>query len=953
MAIDDKDTQRPGSREFEGVQVPGSPLGGNEFSLWQRLGVGLNVTLMVAAAAILLVGVNLLVHLRWFQARTDVSSMGRYSLSESTRRIVGEIDKPIQITVIYDSDEPDKARDDYHPRLWDLVEEIELAGSNVKITDIARPAQRRDFAVAVQKKIGPSAAPWGRLIEEFTKTDRPVLAQELSAARQDMLPLIGAQGVWLANFNQLVAAQNALGQTADDLQKAADEVTEMGSGTLSPYGRQVDRIKQWVNSADGELDTIHTDMVELKELAAKLRAGDGGLAEGSQANVARVKKAFAELTLLLEKTAARPATAPEQDKVADVYRDVSRLLREIADAMEAQGTLLTAFAVDQPAVQGHHDWVVRVPLNEFMEQRLPLADMFTGFAQALRQVAAENDRQAESTRPERLREQLPQMQAAFAQQMQMTEQEVLGRMTQFLDNLRGVDAASEALLAGAEKFLEGPRKTVDAYKKRIEDLPELKFGELADQLKDDNLVLIEVGEGADADRRVLGFNDIWPEMPTMEPPASDEPTERKKRRSFNGDAAIGGALLSMTSRPFAEVVFVHFTGAMPQQNPMMMRQGPQEGDVPLSQLTELQERLKAANLEVAEWNLAESMMPPPPSYGDKKKDAEADDSEGEASPPPAEQGDPLPRVYVVLPPPEPNPMMGRQGGPQFGPQHAMAVADEIDHGGKAIFLTTFAEPRPGPFGGITSPSYAWNDYLGESWGLKVRQDYRIIQGVPTREPNRVGLSGELWNYMPLNSFADHPIGKPLQGRRVLMVNVSPIMQTDKKPDGVKYADVLEVPSSSRSIWATDDIFNVINQLETAVESKVTIDREKALPLPYDVVVAATRKPIKEGVSEPSRLVLFSGGISLTDSYMTSPVIRGGAEGVEFAPPPRVNAEIAINSVYWLAGKEDRIASGPVAMPTIEPIPPVRLNILKLLAVTAMPVLVLLIGLAVAALRRSS
>ena len=82
---------------------------------------------------------------------------------------------------------------------------------------------------------------------------------------------------------------------------------------------------------------------------------------------------------------------------------------------------------------------------------------------------------------------------------------------------------------------------------------------------------------------------------------------------------------------------------------------------------------------------------------------------------------------------------------------------------------------------------------------------------------------------------------------------------------------------------------------------------------------------------------------MVDGYLDSqiPVLKGDA--LTLTDPPRTNADVVINSVYWLIGRERYIARGPTRVTPIAMIPRGKLTALWILCVVALPALVLALG----------
>src|SRR5262249_33589796 len=154
--------------------------------------------------------------------------------------------------------------------------------------------------------------------------------------------------------------------------------------------------------------------------------------------------------------------------------------------------------------------------------------------------------------------------------------------------------------------------------------------------------------------RVLTFEEVWP---VREQQLSANPSATEDRpRSFNGDAAVGGAVVSLTSdHPFGTVVIGTFEVEPPREARQMME--PQVSSIPSRQLPELRERLKAANFAIKDWDISKPGPAPEPEKGTEN-------------------------IYVFLPPAPPNPpnpfMGGQQMGKAFTDAERKRVQDVLD-----------------------------------------------------------------------------------------------------------------------------------------------------------------------------------------------------------------------------------------------------------------------------------
>jgi hypothetical protein len=114
--------------------------------------------------------------------------------------------------------------------------------------------------------------------------------------------------------------------------------------------------------------------------------------------------------------------------------------------------------------------------------------------------------------------------------------------------------------------------------------------------------------------------------------------------------------------------------------------------------------------------------------------------------------------------------------------------------------------------------------------------------------------------------------------------------------------------------------------------------------PFDVAAAATRTGDES--HKPSRIVVLPMAISLLDGYLDAKVDTGGTEAAGermSSSPPRANADVIINSVYWLSGHESFISRGPVRIKPVEILPANTMSALRWSVTLGIPALILAIG----------
>ena len=442
----------------------------------------------------------------------------------------------------------------------------------------------------------------------------------------------------------------------------------------------------------------------------------------------------------------------------------------------------------------------------------------------------------------------------------------------------------------------------------------------------DNIIVVETEDQV----QVVDFDSVWPRSdPFGMTTPEDDKTER---RVFNGDAAVSAAVLALSHKePFATIVFTSFEPGPDPSSPMMpQQQRNRTGRIPVSELDKLKERLEQANFKVKNWNLATEEKAPDPEPNTQN-------------------------IYIFLPPAPPAQQSPWQRMPQqekeFGEAELAKVRQVLEkENARAIFLACFLPPqRSSMFMPPMPATYGYDKLLRDEWGIDVKFSERVIRGVPDKRGNdRYGLSVTRWNWMRLNTFNEkHPVGEPLRARRVLMVDVCPVVQAAKVPEHVQIETVLGVPApEGRSeFWAEGKIEDLIRQIQAPNSDGTVTKGPSAVDPPFTVILAA------ENTQKKSRIVVSGAGLSVIDSYMDERVPRlGQEEKISFDPPPRENGDLLVNCAYWLADKPDYIAAGPVIAPPVESISSGNRRLLQVLVV-AWAVFVLAAGMVMWSIRR--
>ncbi len=884
----------------------------------RRLKYGTNVLIMCLAALVVVIFLNVISFKKHY--RKDLAVAGVYQPSDRTKRIVQAAKGPVTLTSVYTGRDEENSRDKYFPAVQDFLQELSLyAPAKVKVEHVSTDAAKAELLARIQGKYSGQAKEYKSLIDDFGTFSTDISAVQNAPATQPALKqslleisaALNAENAYLAGFPQVADLQAKLTRNLQTIADGQDEIKRLTKASGMPrYSEAKDKITQLLDQLK---ETVTTGQKDLQSIADLSRAGSDEFFKTAPARMQQMM----DLVKAVQATVGDPQDTNLPTDPHAAMQAYAQQAQKASTWLHEEATRQEDLAKKYPAVGEMPNWLAKVR-SGIVEQVVPLpvlvrsqiADEQTNLRQQVRQILQMSDVPAD-----RIAAVIRELRNISAQQIEIAKA-VSTQINNISAKLTKVDSASQAVLeqAKAGAWQAGLVTRIDDMKARITKLPEIKLSEVSDKLETPNAVIAETAEKVE----VLSFDDVWPQS---EPMRNMTPGQAP-RRVFNGDTAITGAILSLSQPPVATVIFTHYMGEVPQQMRQFMP--PQTGSIPYEQLNTLRQQLTKANFIVKEWNLAKELTSPAAD-----KDTKA--------------------IYVFLPPPQDMPMPGPQNQPKFGDAQQAKVKEVLDKGAPAIFLCRWEPPaRTAFFMQPTEPKYAYEDLLKSKYGIEVSYKFRTVFGIPEqRTPGYYGVNVQRWGYMPLNDFSDMPIGKSLQGRRVLMLDVCPVTRTAQTPDGVKIDTILTTPNRDE-YWAAGDVMKLVQQVVSDREKGGLVSKQPGdKPSPFPVALAVTSDK-----NEPIAVVLGTGG-SVLDGYLGErvPRIGGKNDRLSFDPPPTANADLVVNSVLWLSGRADLIGAGPVILPPVGRIPDAQLAFIRGLVWILMPALVLAAGAAVFAVRR--
>lgn len=853
--------------------------------------------------------------------RDMAGGFGGVQLSDRAKAVLGKVGGDLRLTTVYTSDEPETDRRKYFPKVQDLCREIGQVNRGIKIQHLFGGNERAELRDRVQNKFGSTAEKYNEIIKLSTETWAS-LSTTVEPVQKEIEALLQSDS-WLSGFSTLANISAVLRKDSENLEQTRKEVDELVHGEGLPrYQEANTKIKSANDDLKKHLEDTQKWTQEMNKLAKVLSDPKLEFAVKTRAKIAELNKMVAEL----KKVAGNPNDTTVPDDPKPVLQEFAKAGNQLATWLSEEANRVDLFVREYPAIQRHPRWLMQVQVGVFPAE-MPLSGLLADTSQALSQntqrlrdilkrPAVAKDQVQSVTRQAR----------AFAGQVEEQLNAWSSGITAILDEGVKLDPNSkdlQFLARGSRGDLFKPvLDKLSEISTKISSLPALKIDEIANRLQQDNIIVVE----NDKEVRVVTFDEVWPVADQDASRFGMRPEDEKnQRRVFTGDAAVTGAVLSMQStKPIATVILTAYESDPPPQA-RQMGQRRNVGPVPLESLGALKEKLEQANFKVKEWNLG---------------------AEGEAAKAPdPEEG--TEAIYVLLPPAPrqtPNFMMGTTTEKGFGEPELRKIRSVLDRGGKAMFLALYLPTGPG----MPPMENPYTGYLADAWGIKLDPEYRVIRGViDRRNPGHFSVNLMQWYYMQLSFFnRQQPVGAPLAARRVLMRDVCPMAATEKVPADVKVTSICEIPASAREYWAEKDINRIIQALRSPEGGSFTPSETESKRPPLPVMMAAENEKTK------GRVIVLGSGMSFRDDYLNQRVMRieGNRNRLVTDPPPSENADLFVNAMFWLSGRQDLIGAGPADVPVV-PMIEDRAQKGLLLATGGWAVAVLLLGGVVMLVRR--
>jgi hypothetical protein len=251
-------------------------------------------------------------------------------------------------------------------------------------------------------------------------------------------------------------------------------------------------------------------------------------------------------------------------------------------------------------------------------------------------------------------------------------------------------------------------------------------------------------------------------------------------------------------------------------------------------------------------------------------------------------------IWVVIDTPPQS--MDRMGPPPtpLGPK----LTEHLKAGGSALILPilTSRDSRPDDLA----------DALGE-WGIKLRSDVLAVHERVETGGSEPSDLVERAQFEPLvfifKEYGDHLLTKPLRSLDGALVPLF-VVQTEPKP-GYTVTPIIPVPQTLKT-WGETNFASVLGE-DSKPEYNAPKAGESGGDLPPPLFGGAISEKVGGG-----RLVVLGSGHAAMENLVNYPDMQLAKLQIHTSRFP-ANAELFLNSIFWLSKKEPMIAVSPMAM----------------------------------------
>ena len=387
-----------------------------------------------------------------------------------------------------------------------------------------------------------------------------------------------------------------------------------------------------------------------------------------------------------------------------------------------------------------------------------------------------------------------------------------------------------------------------SYTALLAALKPVKAGNVLSELHADSLIVI-----GPKIVKVLRRNQLF--LP------QGNPGQGQLQYTFQGEQAVNSALLAMTEKHRTKVVFVSVNSMN-----LISAGGP---------FTAVAKMLRQNNFKVYQWSPGPGGNPQAPTAGE--------------NPPAIGKG----VIWVVLDLP-PSGQMAQMGGMMYT-MLEQKISQQLAQGGNALFLLSAMPPQ---LMMMTQGQIPYKSILA-GYGIRLRSTYQVVQ--------RVAVQGGHHLDAPQIQIANYPdtiITKPIESLAAMLAG------TQGQDGSFILSPTYVGAMAPQPKGVTAKIF-----LQTSASSNVFGQTQPAAPNAPFNPSTDLKAPVPLGVmadNATNRVVAIGNVMFITDGLInaSTPAISNGQLAMISNFPG--NAELFMNSIYWLAHQSHLIAASPRA-----------------------------------------
>ena len=339
------------------------------------------------------------------------------------------------------------------------------------------------------------------------------------------------------------------------------------------------------------------------------------------------------------------------------------------------------------------------------------------------------------------------------------------------------------------------------------------------------------------------------------------PGQGQLQYAFQGEQAVNSALLAMTEKHRTKVVFVSVNSMN-----LISAGGP---------FTAAAKMLRRNNFKVYQWSPGPGGNPQAPTASE--------------NPPAIGKG----VIWVILDLP-PSGQMAQMGAMVYSMME-QKISQQLAQGGNALFLLSAMPPQ---LMMMTQGQIPYKSILA-GYGIRLRSTYQVVQRVATQGGQHLDVP-----QIQIASYPDTVITKPIESLAAMLAGtqgqdgsfiLSPtyVGVMAPQPKGVAAKIFLQTSASP----------NVFGQVQPAApDAAFNASADLKSPIPLGVMAQKTS----------TRVVAIGNVMFVTDGLINAatPAISNGSLTMISNFPG--NAELFMNSIYWLAHQSHLIAASPRA-----------------------------------------